>query len=166
MAVSLLLAGLGLLLDLATKKWAVSALSDGRTVPVWGELIQFQLTYNPGAAFSAGSEFTTAISAFAMFAALVVIVVIFRVRNWWWGVVLGLLLAGILGNLRDRLFEPPAPMRGHVIDFIMLPHWPVFNVADILINLAGVAAFILIIKGVSLRGGKAPASESANGRTG
>ena len=43
-----------------------------------------------------------------------------------------LILAGALGNYADRLF------RGYVVDFIHVPHWPVFNVADILVT-AGVA---------------------------
>ena len=37
------------------------------------------------------------------------------------------LLAGALGNVIDRL------ARGFVVDFIRLPHWPVFNVADVLV---------------------------------
>jgi signal peptidase II len=156
--VALLIAGVGLLADILTKKWAVAELSDGRTVSVWGELIRFTLTYNPGAAFSAGTRFTPFISAFALLAAIAVLVVILRTRAWVWGVTLGLLLAGILGNLNDRIFQPPAPMKGHVIDFIMLPNWPVFNLADILINVAGVSAFILVLRGVPLR--EAPDGQS------
>ena len=38
-----------------------------------------------------------------------------------------LILAGALGNYTDRL------VRGYVVDFIRLPHWPVFNVADVLV---------------------------------
>ena len=37
---------------------------------------------------------------------------------------LGMQLGGATGNLADRL------RNGHVFDFIQLPHWPVFNVAD------------------------------------
>ncbi len=150
--VSLLIAGAGLLADTATKKWAVATLSDGQIKPVVGDLVRFTLTYNPGAAFSAGTRFTPFIAIFALLAAIAVLVVIFRTRVWIWGVTLGLLLAGIMGNLNDRIFQPPAPMRGHVIDFIMLPNWPIFNLADIFINVAGITAFILVLRGVSLRG--------------
>ncbi|HMU36175.1 MAG TPA: signal peptidase II [Marmoricola sp.] len=143
-------AGLGLLIDAATKRWALTALDHGNVVQVWGDFLQFVLTHNPGAAFSTGGKFTPFISVFAMVAAVAVCVAIFRSRSWPWSLALGLLLAGILGNLRDRLFEPPAPMRGHVIDFIMVPNWPVFNVADIMINVAGVAAVILVFRGIPL----------------
>ena len=43
-----------------------------------------------------------------------------------------LILAGALGNYADRLF------RGYVVDFIHVSHWPVFNVADVLVTV-GVA---------------------------
>lgn len=160
---SLLVACLGLAVDVLTKKWAVQELSDGRVISVWGNLIRLVLTYNPGAAFSAGSRFTVAISVFALVAAIVVFVVILRTRNWLWGLTLGLLLAGILGNFKDRILQPPAPLRGHVIDFIMLPNWPVFNVADIMINVAGVIAFILVFRGVSLRGERGQTTEPGSG---
>lgn len=146
-----------------TKHWAVRELADGRVVSVWGNLIRLVLTYNPGAAFSAGARFTVAISIFALVTAIVVFVVILRTRNWLWGLTLGLLLAGILGNFKDRILQPPAPLRGHVIDFIMLPNWPVFNVADIMINLAGVSAFILVFRGVSLRGDRGKPVEPGSG---
>ena len=42
------------------------------------------------------------------------------------------ILAGAVGNYLDRLF------RGYVVDFIHIPHWPVFNVADIWVT-AGIA---------------------------
>ena len=61
-----------------------------------------------------------------------------RLGSVGWAVALGLLLAGVAGNLTDRLFREPGPLRGHVIDFLMLPHWPVFNVADMCINVAAV----------------------------
>ena len=65
-----------------------------------------------------------------------------RVRNFGWAIAFGLLLAGISGNLTDRLFRSPGVLRGHVVDFLMLPHWPIFNVADMCINVA--AALILV----------------------
>ena len=57
-----------------------------------------------------------------------------RIGSVGWAIALGLLLAGVAGNLTDRLVREPGPLRGHVIDFFMLPNWPVFNVADICIN--------------------------------
>jgi signal peptidase II len=56
-------------------------------------------------------------------------------RSLAWGAALGLVLGGAMGNLVDRLFRPPGPFRGEVVDMISLfdPHgqvWPVFNIAD------------------------------------
>ncbi len=51
----------------------------------------------------------------------------------------GLLLGGALGNLIDRLHQ------GHVTDFIHLPHWPTFNVADICIT-TGVVVLVLVLE--------------------
>jgi signal peptidase II len=84
----------------------------------------------------------------------VVLWFIARSRSWGWACALGLLLAGIVGNLIDRVFREPGPFRGHVIDFIALPHWPVFNVADMCINVAAVLILVLAVRGVRLDGGR------------
>lgn len=55
-----------------------------------------------------------------------------RRRPWLGKVALLLVAAGALGNGLDRL------MRGYVVDFIHLHHWPVFNVADIYITIGAV----------------------------
>jgi signal peptidase II len=70
-------------------------------------------------------------------------------------VTLGLLLGGALGNLVDRLLRSPGPLRGHVVDWIELPHWPVFNIADSAIVIGGCIAVLLAARGVPLD----PASE-------
>ena len=119
--------------DLGTKVLAVSRLSGRPDVNVVGELLVLHLTRNPGAAFSTGTEYTVALTCVAMVAVLVVVYLSRRVGSAGWAVALGLLLAGVAGNLTDRLFRAPGPFRGHVIDFLMLPHWPVFNVAAVLI---------------------------------
>ena len=72
-----------------------------------------------------------------------------------WAAGLGLLLAGVSGNLTDRLLRDPGPLRGHVIDFLMLPNWPVFNVADICINVGVGLILLQVLRGVSLDGSKA-----------
>ena len=65
---------------------------------------------------------------------------------------LALLLAGIAGNLTDRFFRDPGPLRGHVIDFLELPKWPIFNVADVCINVAALIIVIQSVRGVGLSG--------------
>ena len=52
------------------------------------------------------------------------------------------------------MFRAPGPFRGHVVDFFALPHWPVFNVADICIDVAGVLFVVLVLRGVHLDGSR------------
>ncbi|MGN6162683.1 MAG: signal peptidase II, partial [Marmoricola sp.] len=59
----------------------------------------------------------------------------------------------------DRLFRDPGPFRGHVVDFIQLPHYAVFNVADMCINVAAVLMVIQLIRGVRLDGSRSAAKE-------
>ena len=143
----------GLVVDQVTKYLAVEHLQD-RSVALLGGLLHLTLARNPGAAFSTGTSYTPVISLIAMAAAVVVLVVAFRTRNSTWSVALGLLLAGVLGNLVDRIFRDPGPMRGHVVDFLQLPHWPVFNVADICINVAAALILVQVVRGVRLDGSR------------
>lgn len=141
-------------IDQVAKVLAVRNLTGEPDVEVVGELLQLHLTYNPGAAFSLGTRFTVAIACLACVATLVVLWVSRRVASPVWAVGLGLLLAGIDGNLIDRLFRDPAPFRGHVVDFLMLPNWPVFNVADIRINVGVGLILLQVLRGVNLDGSR------------
>jgi signal peptidase II len=59
--------------------------------------------------------------------------------------------------LVDRLFRAPSVLRGHVVDFLQLPYWPIFNVADMCISTAAVMILILsIIKNVGIDGERHP----------
>jgi len=69
-----------------------------------------------------------------------------------WSVVLGLALGGILGNLTDRIFRSPGFFTGHVIDWIQVPNWPVFNLADSAIVVAASIAVVLSIRNISPMG--------------
>ena len=79
---------------------------------------RLHLTRNPGAAFSTGTEFTLLLSLLAVTAVVVVLYLSRRIGSATWAWALGLLLAGVCGNLTDRVFRDPAPLRGHVIDFL------------------------------------------------
>lgn len=142
-------------LDIGTKQWALSALED-RDINVVGDLLILHLTHNPGAAFSTGTEFTVALSCLAIVAVCTVLVVSLRLASPLWSVGLGLLFGGVGGNLTDRLIREPGVLRGHVIDWLMLPNWPVFNVADMCI--IGAASIIILqsMRGVTLRGERLP----------
>lgn len=138
------------LLDQLTKTWAESALTGRPPVPVLGELLQLRLLYNPGASFSMGTGSTW---VFTVLASVVVVVLIWQSRDvahpgWRWA--FGLLLGGAGGNLVDRLFRDPGPGRGHVVDFIELPNFPVFNVADMGISGAAVLIVLLALREVPL----------------
>ena len=140
------------ILDLATKLLAVAELEDRPPVRVVGELLQLTLVRNPGAAFSTGTSYTLVLSLIALAAVVVVLYVARTLNDRFWAVGLGCLLGGVLGNLTDRLFRDPGPLRGHVVDWIQLPNWPVFNVADMCINAAAVVIVVQALRGVSPNG--------------
>ena len=141
-----MVAAVGLTLDVATKWEAVERLEPNVPVRVLGPLLSFRLIRNPGAAFSQGEGITW---VFAVAAILVVAFVLVRLvpklGHVGWAVALGLLVAGVTGNLIDRIFRQPGPFRGHVVDFLELPHWPIFNVADMCITSAAVMVIVLSI---------------------
>ncbi|MFA6300233.1 MAG: signal peptidase II [Nocardioides sp.] len=138
--------------DIATKVLAVAKLTDRDDIPLVGDLLVLHLTRNPGAAFSTGTQFTEVLSCIAIVAVVVVLWLSRRIGTAAWAVGLGLLLAGVAGNLTDRLLREPGPLRGHVIDFLMLPNWPVFNIADMAINAAAALILIQAFRGVHIDG--------------
>lgn len=142
----------GYLADLVSKVLAVAHLTPGEQVQVVGNLLTFYIARNPGAAFSTGTSYTLLLSFIAIAAAVTVLWVGRRLGSAGWAVGLGFLLAGVLGNLTDRVFREPGVLRGHVVDFIRLPHWPVFNVADICINIAAVFIIVQALRGVGVNG--------------
>jgi signal peptidase II len=148
----------GLAADQVTKALAVALLTPGEPVPVVGELLQLVLLRNPGAAFSFA---TGATWIFTIIAAVVVVAVLRVSRKLGsraWALALGLLLAGATGNLVDRLVRAPGFARGHVVDFLALPNWPVFNVADSMICCAAVLIVVLALRGVEVDGRRATSS--------
>jgi signal peptidase II len=138
--------------DLGTKVVAVAHLTPDDRVDVIGGLLRLDLVRNPGAAFSTGTSYTLILTVIALVAAGVVIRFGRRLGDRTWAVALGLLLGGVCGNLTDRVFREPSFLRGHVVDFLELPHWPVFNVADMLIDAAVVLIIIQTWRGVGITG--------------
>ncbi len=139
--------------DLASKQWALASLADG-DIPVLGDWFTLHLTFNPGAAFSTGTGFTLVFTCLAMVAVVVVLWLSRRLGSTVWAIALGLLLGGVAGNLTDRIVREPEPFHGHVVDFLMLPNWPVFNVADICINVAAGLIILQTFRGVALDGSR------------
>lgn len=138
--------------DQVTKAWALSALGGGRVVPVVGDVMQLRLVRNPGAAFSFATNATWVFTIIACVVLVVVAVTLRRAGSSWWAVALGLLAGGATGNLVDRLLRPPAFARGHVIDFLEWPGFPVFNVADSCVVTAAIMIGIAALRGVGVDG--------------
>jgi signal peptidase II len=135
------------LFDFATKQWAISVF-DFQPRKVLGDFLSFTLVRNPGAAFSFATGFSI---LFALLALAVVIAVTYyakRITSTGWQVTAGLLLGGVLGNLTDRIFREPGFLSGHVIDWIQIPNWPVFNVADVAIVTAAAISFTLTLRNI------------------
>ncbi len=146
------LAAVLIAVDQWSKNLAVEKLSDGSTKELLGDWFGLHLVRNPGAAFSMGTSFTEALAVISCIAALVVLWLSLRLRSTFWAVGFGFLFAGIVGNLIDRLTREPGVFQGHVIDFFQFPNFPVFNVADICINVAAGVIIVQTIRGVALNG--------------
>lgn len=138
--------------DQLTKAWASANLQPDQPRDLLGSVLQLNLTHNPGAAFSIGTGATLALTAIACVVVGFVVVTARRLGSRGWAVALGLLLGGSLGNLTDRMLRAPGPGRGHVVDFMQLPHWPIFNIADSAIVSAAVLIAVLAFRGISVDG--------------
>ena len=137
------------LTDLATKSWALANLDSRNPVKIIGSFLQLTLIKNSGAAFSLAEGATVLFSIFACFVVAAIAYFAPKLTSKSWSIVLGLALGGILGNLSDRIFREPGFFTGHVIDWIELPNWPVFNVADSAIVVAAAIAIVLSVKNIS-----------------
>ena len=130
-----LIVGCGYVIDQLTKRLAQTHLDVGSPVPVIDGLLWWSLHHNPGAAFSMGVGLTIGLSVLSLVVAVAMLGwVLPRVQTRLAAVACSLLTAGVLGNLTDRLFRAPGPFEGHVVDFIAVRGFAVFNVADICIT--------------------------------
>ncbi|MGW6913191.1 signal peptidase II [Kitasatospora sp. NPDC054939] len=145
--VLLVVALLAFVIDLGSKLLVVARLENEPTIKVIGDVMTFQVIRNSGAAFGMGQALTV---VFTMIASAVIVVIWRIARKLYslpWAVALGLLLGGALGNLADRLFRSPGVFRGHVVDFISVQHFAVFNLADSAIVCGGILVVLLSFKG-------------------
>jgi signal peptidase II len=125
-----------LAVDQATKALVRSSFEVGevREVLPFLDLVRVN---NEGIAFGAlgGGETLVAVAVGAALVGLVLFFIVSAERPLVW-LPTGLLLGGALGNVLDRVRD------GAVTDFVKLPHWPAFNVADVAIT-AGVIALVI-----------------------
>jgi signal peptidase II len=136
------------ILDLATKIWAVSTLSERSNIKVLGTFFQLTLVRNPGAAFSFATGATIFLTIFSIIVLLTILYFSPRITSKGWAVVLGLVLGGVIGNLIDRIFREPGLLQGHVIDWLQLPYWPIFNIADSAIVIAALISVVLTARNI------------------
>lgn len=130
----LVLASSVLVIDQTSKLWMTSTLSGGRTINAVPGLLDLHLVHNSGAAFSLLTGSTLLLSLLSLVVAVIVLIWLWRQRRlaFWQALAVGFLLGGTIGNGLDRW------RLGYVIDFLALVpiDFPIFNVADVAINLA------------------------------
>ena len=137
----LALAAVIVVLDQLTKHWALNALSgEPPHHVVW--TLQWNLTFNSGMAFSKGRDMGPIIGVLAILVAGVVVATVRKHEQRVVAVAAGFVLGGAVGNLVDRIFRDDGWLRGSVVDFIDFQWFPIFNVADIAVNVGG-AIFVL-----------------------
>ena len=135
-------------IDQLTKHWAVNALTDETIEVFW--TLQLNLAFNSGMAFSRASGFGPLI---AVVATVVIVWLLASLRteaSRLSTIGIGLVIGGAAGNLIDRMARGDAWLRGSVVDFIDFQWFPIFNVADIAINVG--AALLILNSILSSRG--------------
>ena len=143
------------LLDQISKYLIVRNMSAREPISLLGGFLTITYTRNPGAAFSLGTGFTFLFTGVALAVVVVILRTATRLFSIWWALALGALLGGAIGNLADRMFRAPGVGRGYVVDWIQLPHFAVFNLADSAITCAAVAIVLLSLLGYELDGRRA-----------
>jgi signal peptidase II len=141
---------LGIGLDQATKALVVANLEGKPPIHLVGRVLTIDVSRNPGAAFSFAPAATVLFTCLAVATAVVIVAKAGRLRSAGWATALGLLLAGAVGNLCDRLMRAPGIGRGAVVDFIDLQHFADFNIADSCLTCGVVLAVLLSLRGVPI----------------
>jgi signal peptidase II len=127
-------------LDQLAKHTIGTGVAPGQTKHVIGSVLEFVYVRNTGVAFGvlAGGGAAVYVATAIALVALIAYLVLGPNRAWLW-LPTGMLVGGAVGNLIDRA------VHGSVIDFIKLPHWPAFNVADMSITF-GVIILVLLVE--------------------
>ncbi|MEV4632951.1 signal peptidase II [Rhodococcus coprophilus] len=154
--------------DLVTKVLAVHYIDPADPISIIGDTVTLTLVRNPGAAFSMATGMTWLLTLVAIGVVIGVVKIGRTLQSRWWALGLGLVLGGALGNLTDRLFRSPGPLQGHVVDFVSVGWWPVFNVADSSIVCGAVLLVVLTVFGIEPTGkeptGKEPTESETSGK--
>ena len=133
-----------ILLDQFSKFLVLSTLGFERSKNIIPNLLNFTIVKNKGAAFSLFSNSTNYLTITSFIASLLLITIILKSppKSYWNCIGLAYLLGGTMGNGIDRL------LKGYVLDFLdLLPiNFPIFNIADVSINIAIICFIIDITK--------------------
>ena len=148
--------------DQMTKLWVTSTMTEGERIPVLPPLLHWFYIRNSGAAFSIGENVTWVFTIIMAAVSVAILLQLRKLGSLWWALALGLLLGGALGNLTDRLFREPSFAMGHVVDFIQLPNFAIFNIADSAVVSAVVIICLLTLRGISLDGSRHTKDTVAN----
>jgi signal peptidase II len=135
------IAGLIVGADMLTKRWAASTFRDSPQTVIPG-ILTFRFTENPGAAFSLFQNAGPFLGVAAVIAVGVIGASLARPRPTYEVVAFGMIIGGALGNLIDRIARGEGFLDGRVIDWVQLPNFPTFNVADSSVSVAVVVLLI------------------------
>ncbi|MFM8897661.1 MAG: signal peptidase II [Actinomycetota bacterium] len=135
--------------DLITKNWAESSLQFREPIRVIGDLLKFTYATNPGAAFNFATNATFVLTSLKLCVAAFIIYYMTKAVDSRWAIGLALLFGGVVGNLFDRATREPGNWQGEVVDWIQVPNWPVFNIADSAIVCAGIFMTILTMRNIA-----------------
>ena len=142
-------------IDQLSKHFVSAAMQHGQTIPIISNIFHITFVRNTGAAFGILPGNTTLLIAVGAIAALFIIYTMHFIPKdkYFYKIGLSLVLAGSIGNIIDRVY------RGYVVDMFDFRFFPVFNVADMMIN---VGMAIVIVAFLLLR---RPAGASLQKRT-
>ena len=155
---SLAIATVIVAVDQLTKDWALGRLSGGEVIHViW--TLQFNLAFNTGMAFGRAQGLGPLIAVVATVVVVWLLVSLRRASSALSTVAIGSVVGGAVGNLVDRVFRADGFLDGSVVDFIDFQWFPIFNVADIAINVGGVLLVIGYL--VDLRRERSSSTESS-----
>ena len=148
--------------DQLTKLWVTATMTEGERIPVLPPLLHWYYIRNSGAAFSIGENVTWVFTIIMAAVSVTILLQLRKLGSLWWAVALGLLLGGALGNLTDRLFREPSFAMGRVVDFIQLPNFAIFNIADSAVVSSVVIICLLTLRGISLDGSRTTKDTAKN----
>jgi len=130
----LLIAVAGIFLDQITKLIARQQLEVGKPIEIINKFFYLHLVFNEGAAWSMFSGRMALLSIISLIATGILGYLFYRVKDKWLLIAISLALAGTIGNLIDRAFMGKVT---DFFDFIIFGYdFPVFNIADMLLNFA------------------------------